>query len=114
MHRIELSDVEKRFRERAAVKKTDLCLESGVYGLLGENGAGKTTLMRMICGVLRPTGGSIHCDGIEIGQKKNCGSDIWLHMDFLPLHLERGGLPIRSDTKFLLRFLMLVAFGSFG
>lgn len=68
MHRIELSDVEKRFRERAAVKKTDLCLESGVYGLLGENGAGKTTLMRMICGVLRPTGGSIHCDGIEIGQ----------------------------------------------
>lgn len=68
MHRIELSDVEKRFRDRTAVKKTDLCLESGVYGLLGENGAGKTTLMRMICGVLKPTGGRIRCDGIEIGQ----------------------------------------------
>ena len=58
MHRIELSAVEKRFHERTAVKKTDLCLESGVYGLLGENGAGKTTLMRMICGVLKPTGGA--------------------------------------------------------
>lgn len=68
MHRIELSAVEKRFRDRTAVKKTDLCLESGVYGLLGENGAGKTTLMRMICGVLKPTGGRIRCDGIEIGQ----------------------------------------------
>ncbi len=68
MHRIELSAVEKRFRDRTAVKKTDLCLESGVYGLLGENGAGKTTLMRMICGVLKPTGGRILCDGIEIGQ----------------------------------------------
>ena len=68
MHRIELSAVEKRFHERTAVKKTDLCLESGVYGLLGENGAGKTTLMRMICGVLKPTGGSIRCDGIEISR----------------------------------------------
>ena len=68
MHRIELSAVEKRFRDRTAVKKTDLCLESGVYGLLGENGAGKTTLMRMICGVMKPTGGRIRCDGIEIGQ----------------------------------------------
>ena len=67
MHRIELSAVEKKFRDRTAVKKTDLCLESGVYGLLGENGAGKTTLMRMICGVLKPTGGRIRCDGIEIG-----------------------------------------------
>lgn len=68
MHRIELSAVEKKFRDRTAVKKTDLCLESGVYGLLGENGAGKTTLMRMICGVLKPTGGRIRCDGMEIGQ----------------------------------------------
>lgn len=68
MHRIELSAVEKKFRDRTAVKKTDLCLESGVYGLLGENGAGKTTLMRMICGVMKPTGGRIRCDGIEIGQ----------------------------------------------
>ena len=84
MHRIELSAVEKRFHERTAVKKTDLCLESGVYGLLGENGAGKTTLMRMICGVLKPTGGSIRCDGIEISRLDTCPRILVITESFLP------------------------------
>lgn len=68
MHRLKLIGVEKEFGAKIAVYETDLCLEHGVYGLLGENGAGKTTLMRMICGILKPTKGVIRCDGIEIGQ----------------------------------------------
>lgn len=68
MHRLELIGVEKEYGEKTAVHATSLCLEDGVYGLLGENGAGKTTLMRMICGILKPTRGAIRCDRIEIGQ----------------------------------------------
>lgn len=68
MHRLELIGVEKKFQDKTAVCSTDLCLQHGVCGLLGENGAGKTTLMRMICGILKPTCGVIRCDGIEIGQ----------------------------------------------
>ncbi len=68
MRRLELTDLEKKYKGRIAVQRTDLCLESGVYGLLGENGAGKTTLMRMICGILKPTSGAVLCDGLEIGQ----------------------------------------------
>lgn len=68
MHRLELIGVEKKFGDKTAVHVTNLCLEHGVYGLLGENGAGKTTLMRMICGILKPTQGVIRCDKIEIGQ----------------------------------------------
>ena len=68
MRRLELTDLEKKYKGRIAVQRTDLCLESGVYGLLGENRAGKTTLMRMICGILKPTSGAVLCDGLEIGQ----------------------------------------------
>ena len=41
MYRLELNGIEKRFGDRTAVRSTNLFLENGVYGLLGENGAGK-------------------------------------------------------------------------
>ena len=66
MHELELVNVQKSFKEKMAVKEISVCLQHGIYGLLGENGAGKTTLMRMICGILEPTQGSILCDGMRI------------------------------------------------
>ena len=66
MHELKLMDVQKKYKDKEAVRKFNYSFTNGVYGLLGENGAGKTTLMRLICGVLQPTGGSIYCDDIEI------------------------------------------------
>lgn len=66
MHELKLMDVQKKYKDKEAVRKFNYTFTNGVYGLLGENGAGKTTLMRLICGVLQPTGGSIYCDDIEI------------------------------------------------
>jgi sodium transport system ATP-binding protein len=37
-----------------------------IFGLLGPNGAGKTTTMRILCTVLRPTGGMAHVAGFDV------------------------------------------------
>ena len=54
-----LDQVIKQYGSTTAVDHVSLDLQPGVIGLLGANGAGKTTLMRMICGILKPTGGTI-------------------------------------------------------
>lgn len=61
-----LDRVSKQYQNKIAVDQISLKLQRGVYGLLGANGAGKTTLMRMICGILQPTGGTITFDGLDV------------------------------------------------
>lgn len=61
-----LDRVTKHYGSKIACDRVSLTLRQGVYGLLGANGAGKTTLMRMMCGVLTPTSGSITFDGSDV------------------------------------------------
>jgi ABC-type multidrug transport system ATPase subunit len=51
-------DLTRRFGSRVVVDRVSLRIADGeVFGLLGPNGSGKTTMIRMLCGVLAPTGG---------------------------------------------------------
>src|SRR5438552_3101905 len=53
-------DLNKRFGSFQAVKNFQLEIRnSDIYGLLGANGAGKTTAIKIICGLLDPTSGSV-------------------------------------------------------
>ena len=61
-----LDNLTKEFGEFVAVDHINLTMTNGVYGLLGVNGAGKTTLMRMLCTLLKPTGGNIYCNEKDI------------------------------------------------
>lgn len=72
----------KQYQSKIAVDKVSLRLKPGVYGLLGANGAGKTTLMRMICGILKPTGGSVALDGIDVADERYRDGLGYLPQDF--------------------------------
>lgn len=87
--------VSKQYKNLIAVDRISMNLEKGVYGLLGANGAGKTTLMRMICGILKPTGGTISYDGIDVGEEAYRAILGYLPQDF-------GYYPEFSATDFLL------------
>jgi len=65
---LKLDRLTKQFGARIAVDRVSATLTPGVTGLLGANGAGKTTLMRMVCDVLRPTGGQILLDGRDAAE----------------------------------------------
>jgi len=57
-------DLTKRFGAFTAVKDVNVEVRYGeIYGLLGANGAGKTTTIRMLCGLLAPTTGSMELAG---------------------------------------------------
>lgn len=64
---IELEHVSKNFGSLEAVKDVSLSVPKGeLFCFLGPNGAGKTTTIKMMCGLLRPTSGSIRLGGADV------------------------------------------------
>lgn len=87
--------VTKQYKNKIAVDRMSFALTKGVTGLLGANGAGKTTLMRLLCGILLPTSGSIFYNGMDIGTEEY--RDI---LGYLPQNF--GYYPEFSGKDFLL------------
>lgn len=69
---IETKNLTKDYRARGkelhhAVDKVNLAVPEGtIYGFLGPNGAGKSTTMKMLLGLIKPTGGDIHMLGTPL------------------------------------------------
>ena len=64
---IQLDHLSKHFGPVKAVNDLSLEVKRGeLFVFLGPNGAGKTTTIKMMCGLLRPTAGSIRIGGIDI------------------------------------------------
>ena len=94
----------KQYKNKIAVDRISIRMQKGVYGLLGANGAGKTTLLRMICGVLRPTSGTISYDGIDVGEESYRAVLGYLPQDF-------GYYPEFTGIDFLLYMAALKGIG---
>lgn len=72
----------KQYENKIAVDRVSLQLTNGVYGLLGANGAGKTTFMRMLCGILNPTSGTVTFDGMDVSSEEYRAELGYLPQDF--------------------------------
>jgi len=54
----------KKYHNNMALKKVDILIKKGsIYGFIGQNGAGKSTLIRLVCGLVYPTTGTIELFG---------------------------------------------------
>ena len=66
---VEVNDYSKTIKGVDVLKDINVVFKSGiVYGLKGKNGSGKTMLMRAICGLIKPTKGSVVIDGKTLGK----------------------------------------------
>jgi ABC-2 type transport system ATP-binding protein len=64
---VSVKDLTRKFGSFVAVNKVSFDVPKGeIFGFLGPNGAGKSTTIRMLCGLLEPTGGRGNVAGFDI------------------------------------------------
>ena len=64
---IECEDLTKRFGHFTAVEQVSFSVTKGsIFGFLGPNGSGKSTVIRMLCGLLEPSGGRASIAGFDV------------------------------------------------
>lgn len=88
----------KKFGQLTAVNSVSMTVEKGeIHGLVGPDGAGKTTLMRMLCGVLTPTGGSVNLMGASPGDLEKQKA----HLGYMPQRFSLyGDLTVMENINF--------------
>lgn len=79
---LKISELTKKYAGKTAIDHLSCTLTPGIIGLLGANGAGKSTLMRMICGVMEPTSGTIMLDRYDVSDREYRNQIGYLPQDF--------------------------------
>ena len=70
MATLEIKGLRKAFGGVVALASVDVTIQSDeILGVIGPNGSGKTTLFNTVCGVYRPSAGTIHWNGVDIAGK---------------------------------------------
>jgi ABC-2 type transport system ATP-binding protein len=79
----------KEYGDTTAVESLNIAVERGsIYGVLGPNGAGKSTTIRMLTGLLPPTGGSGHVAGASVTDREALIQQIGYLPESPPIHEE--------------------------
>lgn len=67
---LELENISKKIKNDVVLQNISLCMDTNrIYGIQGKNGCGKSMLMRVICGLVLPTAGSVKINGERLGEK---------------------------------------------
>jgi len=65
-------NLSRKYGDQLALNNLNLSIHPGeVFGYIGPNGSGKTTTFRILCGLLDPTSGSAHIDGVNVTGNKD-------------------------------------------
>jgi ABC-2 type transport system ATP-binding protein len=79
---IEFSELSKSYGSFRALAPLNLTVPRGeMFGFLGPNGAGKTTTIRLMMGILVPSGGSIRIAGLDCHRES---AEVKRHVGYLP------------------------------
>lgn len=98
---IEVKNLTMSYGKRMVLDDISFQIQDGMMvGLLGANGAGKTTTMNILTGYLKPTGGEIVINGVDM---RNNPKEAKRRIGYLPEHP-----PVYQDMK-VLEYLVFVA-----
>jgi ABC-2 type transport system ATP-binding protein len=99
MWAVETAELSRTFGNFTAVDRVSLKIrQGGIYGFLGPNGSGKSTTIRMLCGILEPSGGSGRIMGLDIvGQSEQIKANIGYMSQKFSLY---NDLTVRENLEF--------------
>jgi len=96
---IRTSGLTKRFGDFTAVDDLSIAVQPGsIFAFLGGNGSGKSTTIRMLIGLLEPTGGQIEVDGVDVIRRPRRVRD---HIGYMGQKVSLyQGLSLRENVEF--------------
>ncbi len=85
---IELTNVSMSYGKIQSLDSVSATIKDGsIFGLIGSNGSGKSTMLRILCGIIKPSGGDVTVDGMPVWENCDVKKDIIYLSDeqfFLP------------------------------
>lgn len=113
MNAIEVNHLSRKFNKFSAIDDISFTIPKGeIFGLLGPNGAGKTTTIRILCGIMLPSAGSVNVLGYDVTRHPNevksqigyMSQKFSLYNDLTPVenimfYASIYGMPKKEQTK---------------